>query len=76
MPCADLLDEKRQGAKLHRKGKRGDLSPREYIINIFEKSNVGYLFILISQEMGTSHQVAKAKSEGEKCPVMTMQIYG
>jgi hypothetical protein len=38
---ANKLDEKRQGDKLHRKGKRGRcLSPREYFINIFEKYNL------------------------------------
>jgi hypothetical protein len=37
---ADRSDEKRWGAKLHRKGKRGYLSPREYFINIFEKCNL------------------------------------
>ena len=68
-------DEKRWGAKLHGKGKKEEIKSREYLINISESLIHGYLFILISQGMGTSHQVDKDNSEGDKCPVMTMQIY-
>jgi hypothetical protein len=67
------IKQKQTGGELHRKGKRGDLSPREYFINISEKYNYGYLFILISQGMGMSHHVAKVSSKGDKCPFLGMQ---
>jgi hypothetical protein len=55
----------RRGDELHQKmekkgGGGGGIKPREYFINIFWKSIMyGQLFILSSQGMGTSHQVAK-----------------
>jgi hypothetical protein len=42
--CVDILDEKRQGDNSTEKGKRGDLSPREYFINISKKVKV-WIFI-------------------------------
>jgi hypothetical protein len=52
-----------------KKGKRGDLSLREYLFNIYEKYNYGYLFILSSRGMGTSHHVEKIISKSDKCPI-------
>jgi hypothetical protein len=56
------------------KGKKGkvgggDLSPREYFINISEKCNLWIIIYPKFRGMGTSHQVAKATSEGDKCQV-------
>jgi hypothetical protein len=53
-----------------KKGKTGELKSSEHFINIFESLNYGYLLILSYRGMGTSHQVVKVNSEGDKCPVL------
>jgi hypothetical protein len=60
----DLSEKKGLGDKLHQKGKRGDLNPREYFINISKKYNL-WIFIY-----------PKFLRDGNEYPIMTMQIYG
>jgi hypothetical protein len=42
----EKIEKNREGDKINQKGISGDLSPREYFINVSKKYNYGYLFIL------------------------------